>query len=250
MVVGILILVAAALFIYFQDVVSENVEEQELVTLSGIQLGDNIQSYVENCIAKTGKEAVIYIGNHGGYYDVPTPFDPLFTLPYYFYEEQDLVPDEETVNKELGKYMDDMLFFCLQNFNTFTEQGYEIDMEDIETDVDLQKGKVRFFVKLPLYFSKGTIGKELALFESDVSTDLKVMHELTELFMEEQVTFPDSICLSCLLNWSLERDLRVGMYKVDNETVLFEIINDDSNEIVTLQFLNKYPLQEGDTNEI
>ncbi|PIN76697.1 hypothetical protein COV17_01385 [Candidatus Woesearchaeota archaeon CG10_big_fil_rev_8_21_14_0_10_36_11] len=123
-IVGVLLLAAVATFIFLQDTAGEIVEEQETVTLSGIQLGDNIQNYVESCITKTGEDALIYIGNHGGYYNVPPPFDPTFTLPYYFYKERDFGPSEETVTQELGKYMDDMLFFCLQNFNTFTEQWH------------------------------------------------------------------------------------------------------------------------------
>ena len=50
------------------------------------------------------------------------------------------------------------------------------------------------------------------------------------------------VCLSCLLDWSIENDLRVGMYDVDNETILFDIIDEKSEEPLTFSFMNKYPL--------
>ena len=79
-----------------------------------------IYSFVENCIKETGLEAVNYIGQTGGYFEIST----LSTdegIAYYLYEDENYMPFKETIENEIASYVDTLLYFCVGNFEDFED---------------------------------------------------------------------------------------------------------------------------------
>ena len=243
LIVGVIVLLLVASLIFIsKNYVAEETSLEKEKTFQGIQIGSNIQYYVEKCIQQTGEEALVYIGKHGGYYQLPKVFDSEFMLPYYFYEKKNKVISREELERQLSLYLEDNLFFCLRNFKSFQQQGYRIEQGKMKTKTKLSKKSVSFKVTLPLYFVKGTLGKELTLFEAKVSARLQAVHKTIDLFMQEQEKKNDSICLSCLTKLAIDNDLRVEM-SPDNNTMLFVVIDEKvkvKKKDYYYEFVNQY----------
>src|SRR3989338_1860989 len=80
-----------------------------------------ISLFVESCIKNTGKDAILFVSKHGGYYNLPNHhYSALFIdAPYYFYQNLPFNPTKEQIEKQISAYMDENLYFCLRNFADF-----------------------------------------------------------------------------------------------------------------------------------
>ena len=61
----------ALVFYLFQ--INANRGDSEIQQIQSFELSTSlIGSYVEQCIESVGEDAILWIGNHGGYFEVPT----------------------------------------------------------------------------------------------------------------------------------------------------------------------------------
>jgi len=242
-IIGILILCIIAGFLLLKGkIVEEEVKVEEEKIIESVQLGGGVQNYVENCIEKTGREALIFIGEQGGYYELPEVYDPDFKLPYYFYEENDLSPSKDKVEEELAKYMEEMLFFCVEGFEYFKEKGYEIEQGEIESGAEILEGKVKFKVNFPVYMVKGSVGKELLFFETDIPSRLKTILEVNGELMEGVLRRPYAVNLGQISDLSIENDLMIGLSDLEND-VYFTVVDKKTlyeEEIYDFNFVVEY----------
>ncbi len=253
LIIGLIILLVSGVIIFILK--ESNLTVQDSFGIESTFLGDQVQNYVDQCLYLTAKDSLLFIGKHGGYYNLPSVYDPDFYLPYYFYEAQDFSPDKTKIEEELGLYIQEQIPFCLQNFESFTSKGTEVKkIGGLKGEANIKEETVQFQLTLPLEVYQGSYVKELRFFSTEIPSKLYPILDFKEKLMEEQVKEPNSLCLSCLWNWSLEKDLQIGMYELSNYTLLFEIKANSSlldPEEYYFNFLNRYPIiNESENNEI
>ncbi len=204
---------------------------------------EEVYVFVQECIENTGEEAVFEISKNGGYYIAPD-FSIDNGIPYYYAEGISYMPSKEDVAQSLSRYINDALFFCTRGFADFTE--YQIDEEDVQTTTEIQDEKVILNIEYPLRISKGENIYQLRDFKDiEVNVRLGVIYDSVAQIITDQLTQED-ICLSCILDITLENDLYVDMVDYDDETVVF-IVRDETVEMegVFLEYIfaNKYVAQ-------
>ena len=137
-ILGILIVATIGTFLILKSSsTTEVVEEKQEVVISGTQLSGGVQIFIEQCMKKTAQKAVTFIGERGGYYNLPEQSDNQILLPFYIYKNDKFILSEEELKQQLGLYMEKELPFCLRNFVVFKEHGYEIKREDISAKIKL-----------------------------------------------------------------------------------------------------------------
>lgn len=79
-----------------------------------------ITSYVEECLYSTTEKAILENGISGGYFLLPehSTTDFFENVPYFDLQS---FPSDEIIADEVGKYVDVMLDFCLDDFEVFGE---------------------------------------------------------------------------------------------------------------------------------
>ena len=211
---------------------------------SSFQINGQVQSYVENCLDKTARQALIYIGNNGGYYDLPESYDPEFSLPYYFYENKSNLISKQELETQLAKYVDNEINFCLENFIYFEKQGYFVKSSESIIAVKINPNHVKFKLSLPLKISQDVTITELSNFEVKIPSRLEAIYSFTEQFIDFQINDSQQVCLSCLIDLAIENDLKVEVYPL-NESYLFQI-NDEKEvvekgkDVYSYKFVNLY----------
>lgn len=242
---GIVILIAVSLLFYINQEdakKSAEVEQAAEVSLTIVP----IKNYVESCIKSVGEDALEFIGQRGGYYDLPdlSTKDYFAKTAYYFYETEDVMPSIETISKEISKYMDNMLFFCFKNFIDFKEQGFKIEQGETKTETIIQPTQVTFEVSLPLTIQKGEDAHKISEFLGKVeNVRFRTLYEVSKNITEEQVKHSDYICLSCISDLAIENKLYVDIERLDYFIILFYIIDNNSiinDEPYEYVFANKY----------
>lgn len=240
------VLVASFTLVFYLFQKDTDIEESEIQQTQSFGLITSpISSYVESCIKSVGEDAISWIGNHGGYFEVPAyrPDDYKGTA-YYFYVDKDIMPPKEKVEQELSKYMDSELFFCVKNFVSFEEMGFEIEQGEIDTTTMIRPNNVLFNVNFPIKISREQDTKQLVSFHSLINNvRLSTIYDVSKSIISEQMKNYDSVCLSCIIDLSIENDLHIDISRLDNSSLLFTLI--DYNTVIDdmpyeYRFANKY----------
>ncbi len=212
-----------------------------------LNIGNNIApevapvySYVDNCVKQTGQDAIYYIGQTGGYFLVPNESSENH-IAYYLYNNKNLIPDKERIEKELADYMNEMLFFCTDNFIGFSD--FQIKQGDIKTTAKIDNGNVVFDVDYPLSISKSNTNYNINKFETKISARLDVVYGTAFKIMDEQMKNKQDICLNCIQELADNNNLYVDMYDYKENVVVF-VITDPQSKInekdFEFQFANFY----------
>ncbi len=218
-ILGILLLGIFALFLYFTGSVVEEAAESasEPITEDVSSEFIALQSYTESCLESTATEALILLGQQGGYlypstvgeFSATDPtnsdgisLDPIF-IPYWHYNSQtngestvtisslqpslDDEDDYMSITAQLGRYVDEEIEDCLNGYAAFIEQEYSVEYETKETSVRIFDDELDFTLSMPLTTSRGDATAEMTTFYTDIDLDLKGYYEIAaELTESEQ----------------------------------------------------------------
>ena len=99
-IIGLLILIVIGSMIYFNQISDLKLVDPKNKEVVPIKL------FVENCLTKTGKNALVKIGRQGGYYKVP---DESITVlnertPLYYSNLKSNLPSKKRIENELSWY--------------------------------------------------------------------------------------------------------------------------------------------------
>ena len=185
-----------------------------------------IKFYIENCIENTGKDALIHIGRHGGYYELKKPYliDENFKLPYYAVENLDFSPSLNVIENEISKYLDNNLPICINNFEEFKEQGFEIKQNKAKFETKIEQSSVSFDVNFPITIKKVNRIQKIEKFSGYIPNfHLKSINDVNKIIISQQIQNPNSVCLSCLYELAEENNLYIDLIKYSNSSLIFDI---------------------------
>lgn len=232
------IFIIFAIFIVV-SLMSYFVYKGNLLDIKYFSKDDIIYNKIMSCIDKTSKDAILYISENGGYYEIPNESTDNH-IPYYFYKRKNIMPSKEEVETELENYVNDMLFFCNKNFIEFPE--YEVKQGEVESKVIIEREKINFNIDYPISVRNGNVSYSYNNFEKEFEVRLGLIHSLIENFTNEQLEIPKDICLTCLEEIAFENNLSISIsdYKED---VVFGIIDPESklnDRVLEFYFANEY----------
>ncbi|MEM0465833.1 MAG: hypothetical protein QXW97_04010 [Candidatus Pacearchaeota archaeon] len=237
-IISIFIIILFLFFLFYKS----NIIKSNKQTISP-EIKD-IYDYISNCVHETGKTAVYFIGQTGGYFNSPD-FSTDYGIAYYYSDGKSYIPSKEKIESELSSYMNFMLQFCIRNFKDFPD--YVINSENITTKTKIENEKVIFNVDYPLIIKKDKKTYRLREFNEIVNVRLDKIYDLASRINKEQLINGEDICLSCMYDWAEELDLYIEMNDYGNKTgiIIFTIRDEKSqlfNSDYRFYFANKYKI--------
>src|SRR3989344_3572305 len=156
LVIGIVILLLAALFFYIFGQIKEaplEVEAKEAQKIPGVR--GTLQSYVENCIQETLDPAIYLLAIQGGVIYPEDDGKILLTehgIVNYAWLNGVNGLSREKMQEDLASYLIEYVDFCLGNFGTFTRQNIlvDADYDKIDAGVTIKDLAVSAELTLPL----------------------------------------------------------------------------------------------------
>ena len=203
-VVGIVIFLSViSLFLLRSQIITEELPQEIILT------GENIKNYVNSCLEKTAKEAILENGRSGGYFILPdlSTADLYYNVPYYYVFEQDFSPTDEKIEEEMERYIDVFLDLCLDNFQPF--EGHTITKGNPTTAVRFSTTKIIVTTDLPVAIELGVLRKDISSFQVEVPADQLYQNIITARKIVE--TSKKEICLTCFSDLAKENDLFVNI---------------------------------------
>lgn len=202
-----------------------------------------VYNYVDNCLEKTAEDAIYNIGQNGGYF-IYTNRSNKIGIPYYFDKGENLMPSKNQVQKELEKYINEMMFFCTKNFIEFPD--YNIKSEKIKTKVEINDNEVIFNLNYPLSINKGDNNFVLEDFNKIVPSRLNTIYKVASEIIKEQMLDKSNICINCIGDIAFENKIFVSMNDYTENEIIFSIIDDEiglKGEEYVYYFANRYDLK-------
>jgi len=202
---------------------------------------ENLKKSIVDCVKKSSKDSLIKIGLQGGYYKKPEKYLNIsdFFVPYYYYEDNLLLPELTKIESELSYSMDENFLNCLKEIKI---QNFEISYAKPKTKSFIEKEKIKFVIDLPISVKKDKKTTLLQLNTLPVTIDSS-LYEIYELakFISESLKKDDRYtCLSCIYEIAKERNLYVDIINFDSSSSVYIISeNHTTSEFYYYQFLSK-----------
>ena len=217
MIIGILIVIGGVVFFYSTQYAAKPFEPEIKIVQEQIPVEfDPIKNYANDCAYSLGVEGLKIIGEQGGYISFadktlnkesftiiqnPTESDAvLFTkdsdlrIPYWWYlksannckgdckfasKRPELRQTDNSIEKQLERYIDSKFKECLKNFEPFLEQGFEVsEAGKIKTDVTIAANDVIVLVEYPLNIERQDAKSKISQFLVIIPVNLDKLYEL------------------------------------------------------------------------
>jgi hypothetical protein len=218
-VIGLVILVSAFLIWYF-TARQVTVQTPETLLRETPEQVKDVRLYVDECLQIVGKQAVVNLGEHGGWiYDesdpelIQKPFDVSFNptdsegvqltntglkLPYWYYLKSDndcrnckfsleFVPTKATMTEGINLYIEKKLQSCLKDFKPLLKKGYTIRKAgDTVADAKISPDAVTLDIKYPLEIKKDQKDYTLTDFTSVLPVKLGRTYDLAATLVNKE----------------------------------------------------------------
>ena len=226
MIVGLLVLIGGIIFFYLTQKEEKKLEPEIRIIQEQVPLEfDPIKKYANDCAYSVAVEGIKIIGTQGGYISFddktlnrepftitqnPTESDAvLFTkdsdlkIPYWWYlksannckgdckfssKRPELRQSDNSIEKQLERYVDSKFKECLNNFEPFVERGFKItEKGKVRTDVTIASNDVTVLVEYPITIEKQDSTTKLSQFFVNIPINLDKIYELATKITNLQI---------------------------------------------------------------
>jgi len=217
MIVGLLVVIGGVFFYYSTKKIQEPLQPEIKIIQEKVPVEfDPVKNYVTECVYSSSLEGLKIIGSQGGYVSLsnktlnkeqfmlnsnPTESDAVsFTedsnlkIPYWWYlksantctnckfasKRPDLRQSENSIEKQLERYVNAKLNECLNDFEPLRELGYSItNTGNLNTDVTIGAEDILVLAEYPLIASTKDTKSELKQFVALIPLNLNKIYELS-----------------------------------------------------------------------
>lgn len=198
-----------------------------------------IKTFILDCLEVESISAISEIAERGGYFLTPK-FSTNTEIPIYYKGTNNFVPSKSLVEKEIGEYLSQKIFFCTRGFSDFKSQYDYINSGKITTDVFIEDEHIDFELHYPIQIKKDERVTNLVDFDLRVESRFGIIYDSIVEFISVS---KGENCLSCILEISLREDIYVDMFgSEENETIFIfrdQDYNIENEEVLRYVFAGK-----------
>jgi len=203
-------------------------------------INDPGYNIIESCLKQTAEQGLDYIGNSGGYYYIPEKSTE-FGTPYYFFDNQNLIPKIGSVENETSRFMDSRGSLC----GFFDDPQFNVvNRGNVSTKTTIYDDKIVMDIKYPITVEKQNKKISYENFNIEIPGRIGTIYKAADEYMDGQVENPSGICISCINDIANKHDVKFITYNYDNETIIFNIVDENTKinnqSFYTYSFAVKY----------
>ncbi|MBI2657352.1 hypothetical protein HYX08_01510 [Candidatus Woesearchaeota archaeon] len=217
MAAALFILIIAALIFYVANYYKKNAAEPLIFERA------SIENYISSCVKKTAEDGLLLLGKHGSLFPENSLKAKNIGIEYY---NENKVPGIEKLQNDLSSYIDNNLALCLNDFEDFKKQGWDVEKGSISARTQINQEDVTFEVEFPLKVSSSEASISFERFASRVNIRLKYIHELITKIVGFDAKYKRHIDMSTLDGYD------VDVTVIDYEGALIYNIKDSKSMIM------------------
>lgn len=210
MLVGIFIVMVAALIFYF---VSYFENKNSAVPL--VFERQSIENYINNCVKKTAENGLKLLGTQGGFIRLQDYMQTQNVKVSYLYDKESKVPSIGQIQDELSAYVDSNLDSCFKKFDDFKKQGWDVQQGNIHSKTTVNEKDAAFEVDFPLKVTDRGHTISFEKFLVLLNVRLKYIHQLASYIVDFNIKNPGSVDRTELNNY----DVNITVFPYQNSLV-------------------------------
>jgi hypothetical protein len=245
LIISMIVLITLVILFYLQSKITES-DKVDIQNIFSLELNTApIELYIQNCLKKVSLNAIKNVSQQGGYYNLDNILSTnssLYTTSYYFYENNIVMPNKERVEEEIGNYIDDHLLKCINEFNVFREEGFDISYHYMRSSVTLKPMEASVSIEMPLKITRDSATQKIKSFFIDLKgIRLGKMLDVASILMGKQLFDSDHISLSYIYDVAKNNDFFIHIENEEDSNIYFFIIIDNRSQPPNkLIYANKY----------
>ena len=184
----------------------------------------------EELTDKTTEEGVIFIASRGGYYNLPNNyFDKEPPTAFYLKNRRDVSPDEIILGDELSKYINNQLFYCLEEIEI---TNFEFTFDEPESHIDFERDNI--LVGLDMHTSIFFEDSSVTIDDYSVTIDNDLLLKSLEAakLISTDIELKGNLDLTSLFKIADENDFDVFTNTYDTETFIFTLIAREDEQFI------------------
>ena len=228
MIIGLLVIIGGGIFFYATQKVQKPYQPEIKIVQEKIPTQfDPIKNYANDCAYSVGVEGLKIIGKQGGYISLtnktinkesfaitqnPTESDAVsFTrdsnlkIPYWWYlksnnnckgncefasKRSDLRSTENSIEKQLERYIDAEFESCLKNFQPFVDKGFKVTRQGtVKSDVTIGTEDILIIVEYPINAESQNTKSDLKQFAVNVPINLEKIYDLSTKITNMEIKY-------------------------------------------------------------
>jgi hypothetical protein len=166
----------------------------------------SVRDYAQECLDNEGINSIYTIGSRGGYYNYTSTGVAYLadTIPYYLEMGLVTMPSINQVEDEISLMLKQYLISCYDDFNTFSDLGYNLtyNYSNLEIDTTIGETNVAFDVKFPITVKFSGKVSNYQDFKSNVYFDFNDKYQAVKNYVDLQKTNLSVFFLSDLIDLS------------------------------------------------
>ena len=197
----LIIAVAVLIFVFREQTFGDGPINVNIVPVNDI---------VIDCLEKIGNNAIIRVGENGGYSEIYNDINYAEDVPYYVIDEKSLIPSMERVESEISLIIEEELPSCVSDFGEIFDEYEGINHELRDAKTSILDDAVVLELNYPIVKD----------FSFRVRSRVDDYYEISQKTIVEQQKHAGSICISCLFDLSEEYDVKIEMRDSGNSTII------------------------------
>lgn len=178
---------------------------------------ENVKTFVKGCLEETTLEGLVYLGEHGGYYSEK--------IPYFFKDKTKIVESEVYLDRELNKYIQYNLGYCIKDFFYF---DYDVSYGNFEVLSFFGSNNVKVELNYPLEIEKAGVIYPLEDFNILVDTNLSKMYTNAIFITDDYMANSGWNCMTCIYDKLIEDNFNLYIYYSDRG-ILYSLVDGGNN---------------------
>jgi hypothetical protein len=183
-----------------------------------------VQNYVDNCLKDVIDDAILFVGNQGGYYDTPDDYTFFYSntirIPVY----SETHPELAEIETSLSNYVQDK---WQDHCNLEIIEGVNLVYDNLTVSTTISDSKIIFDVNFPIDIKVGDKSEHVEFFSVDVPSKLKIMYDQA-VFLNGEVNKENGLCISCIIELGEKYGLEVKDFgNVETGTTTIQFIDYD-----------------------
>lgn len=236
-IIGVLLLSGFGAYSYLRQGEAEKVRDSENIPVI------SIKNSVESCLSEVGVDAILHNSVRGGYFEPvqnSLNISGIF-IPLYLDSGVLTVPDTNTLQNEISKYVDKNLDSCISNFSYFKEKfGIAFEEGKPATKTLMTEKEVVLNLNYPVRISKAGETINLDRFSTTIKLPFAKNSGIVSRIIAEQKKSIDELPLGFISTISAKEGfLYQATYLSANEILVTLSFKEDSPEWV-YAFILKY----------
>ena len=238
-IIGMILLLIISSLVYLTGISKSQINtEQQLDN----QDTNPISTFMQSCLQQVSEKSFMQWGLQSGYFNMPEKKLENQPIALYLFDNTTYFPEKDFIKNQLELSIDSNLDNCLNDFQQFREQGFDIEAEELRTVAVIFGNQLNVRLSHKILAKKDSSATEIKDIIIQLPYDFNNIYAILQAINAEQMKNPNAVPIGFLAMHSEQNSFNYNLIYQDNDIVIYSLLFEDkeSKQQLLFNFAAKY----------